>query len=141
MDRAVFASLVADRRAAACICGAAALHLGAVAAGFGGWQCPMLSTLGVPCPGCGLSRAAMLLVRGEIGHALSLHAFAPVLIGALAMLLVAATAGKRARERLAGTVRRVENHTGFSLWLVVALVIYWIARLALDARGLIAVVS
>ena len=140
MDRAVFASLLADRRAAVCICGAAALHLGAVAAGFGGWQCPMFSTLGVPCPGCGLSRAAMLLLRGEFGRALSMHAFTPVLVGALAMLFVAAAAGARTRERLAGAVRRVEICTGVSLWLLVALLIYWIARLALDARGLVTLV-
>ena len=141
MDRAVFASLLADRRAAVCICGAAALHLGAVAAGFGGWPCPVLSTLGVPCPGCGLSRAAMLLLRGEFGHALTVHAFAPALVGALAMLLVAATVGMNARERLSSAVRRVETRTGFSLWLLAALVIYWIARLALDARGLVTLVS
>ena len=59
----------------------------------------------------------------------------------LAMLLVTATVGTRVRERLVGAVRRVETRTGFSLWLLVALLIYWIARLALDARGLISVVS
>lgn len=141
MDRAVFASLLTDRRAAVCICGAAALHLGASAAGLGGWPCPILSALGVPCPGCGLSRAAMLLFRGEFGLALSIHAFAPLLVAALLLLLVAATVGARARDRLAGAVRGAEMRTGFSLWLLVALVIYWIARLSLDASGLVAVVS
>ena len=141
MDRALFASLLADRRAAGWICGAAALHLGASAGGLGGWPCPILSALGVPCPGCGLSRAAMLLFRGELGPALSMHAFAPALIVGLGLLLVAAFTGKSARERLAGAVRRAETRTGFSLWLLVALVIYWMARLALDVRGLVAVVS
>lgn len=136
MDRAVFASLLADRRLAACICGAAALHLGVSAAGFGGWPCPIFSALGVPCPGCGLSGAAMLFLRGEFGSAFAVHPFAPALIAALAMLLVAALAGTRVRERLAGTVRHAEIRTGFSLWFLAALVIHWLARLSLDARGL-----
>ena len=135
MDRAVFASLLADRRAALCLCGAAALHLGLTAAGLGGWPCPVMATLGVPCPGCGLTRAAMLLVRGEFGRALAMHAFAPALVGALGLLLVAAFTGKSARERLAGAVRKAEIRTGFSAGLLAALLIYWIARLCLDARG------
>ena len=107
MDRAVFSSLLADRRAALCLCGAAAWHLGASAAGLGGWPCPVLSTLGVPCPGCGLSRAALLFMQGEIGRALSTHAFAPAFVVALGMLFIAALSGARGRERLAGAVRNV----------------------------------
>ena len=136
MDRAVFASLLADRRMAACICGAAALHLGLTACGLSGWPCPVLSALGITCPGCGLSRAALLLVRGEFGRAVSVHAFAPLLVGALTMLFLTMSAGPRMRERLAGAMRRVEMRTRFSWWLLLSLVTYWIARLALDLEGL-----
>lgn len=134
MDRAVFASLLADRRVAVCISGAAALHFGASAAGFGGWPCQVLSTLGVRCPGCGLSRAAGLLVRGEIGRALATHAFAPVFVVALGMLFVAAVVGVERRARLVGKVRHLELRTGISVWLLAALLAYWLARLWLDAR-------
>ncbi|CAN5770811.1 hypothetical protein BH23ACT5_BH23ACT5_02720 [soil metagenome] len=35
--------------------------------------CPFALTTGVACPGCGLTRAAAWLVRGDLGSALSYH--------------------------------------------------------------------
>jgi hypothetical protein len=35
--------------------------------------CPMASTLGVPCPGCGLTRATLALLRGEFSAAFRFH--------------------------------------------------------------------
>ena len=41
--------------------------------------CPMAGVLGVPCPGCGLTRATLALCRGDLRHALALHPLAPVI--------------------------------------------------------------
>ena len=35
--------------------------------------CPMASVLGLPCPGCGLTRATIALARGDLREALHLH--------------------------------------------------------------------
>ena len=35
--------------------------------------CPMASSLGVPCPGCGLTRATLALLRGDVRTALHFH--------------------------------------------------------------------
>jgi hypothetical protein len=35
--------------------------------------CPMAALLGVPCPGCGLSRATLALVHGEVAAAFRFH--------------------------------------------------------------------
>lgn len=35
--------------------------------------CPSAGMLGLPCPGCGLTRATLLLVQGEFSRALALH--------------------------------------------------------------------
>jgi len=35
--------------------------------------CPMAAVLGVPCPGCGLSRATLALLHGNVRQALYLH--------------------------------------------------------------------
>lgn len=35
--------------------------------------CPMASTLGIPCPGCGLTRATFALLRGDVQTALHFH--------------------------------------------------------------------
>src|SRR4051812_36634265 len=41
--------------------------------------CPMASMLGVPCPGCGLTRATLALAHGDLKHALQLHPLVLVL--------------------------------------------------------------
>jgi hypothetical protein len=35
--------------------------------------CPMAGTFGVPCPGCGLTRATLALFRGDLRAALHFH--------------------------------------------------------------------
>lgn len=35
--------------------------------------CPMASSFGVPCPGCGLTRATLALLRGDVHGALHFH--------------------------------------------------------------------
>jgi hypothetical protein len=49
--------------------------------------CPMAGLAGIPCPGCGLTRATLALVRGDIAVAYHFHplvfVLAPVYIGVL----------------------------------------------------------
>src|SRR5262245_5496280 len=89
MKGSPFASLLRSRPVAALLAGIAALHLGLVALGLPGWPCPLLQGLGIPCPGCGLSRAALELLRGDWRAALADHAFSPLLVAALGVMAVA----------------------------------------------------
>ncbi|MDD2426868.1 MAG: DUF2752 domain-containing protein [Eubacteriales bacterium] len=50
-----------------------------------GSGCAVSSVIGFPCPGCGSSRAAVLLFQGRLGEALRMH---PLIILSLLMLLV-----------------------------------------------------
>jgi hypothetical protein len=47
--------------------------------------CPLASTFGVPCPGCGLTRATLALLHGNLRSALHFHPLvlllAPLFIG------------------------------------------------------------
>jgi Protein of unknown function (DUF2752) len=49
--------------------------------------CPMAGVLGVPCPGCGLTRATLALAHGDLRGALHLHplvlVIAPIFIWAV----------------------------------------------------------
>lgn len=45
-------------------------------------RCVWKTWLGVPCPGCGLTRACLAIMRGEFAHAWVLHPWAFLLVGA-----------------------------------------------------------
>ncbi len=122
------ASLLRDRRVALVVTGLAAAQLAAVAAGAGGWPCPVRSLAGVPCPGCGLTRATLALVRGEWGESLAAHAFAPVLLLGLAAFAAAALLPRRQRYAFAAAAERLERRTRAAVFLAAALLLYWSAR-------------
>jgi|ERR1044072_328425 hypothetical protein len=123
------ASLLRDRRFSLGVMGVAAAQVVGVATGVGGWPCPLKSALGIPCPGCGLTRASVSLLRGDFAAAFSAHAFAPVLLVGLAALAVAGFLPAAQREAFAGLVGRFERRTGVAYVLSAALLLYWSARL------------
>lgn len=43
--------------------------------------CPMVVITGLPCPGCGLTRAGFLLLRGDFAQAFLLHPFIYLIVG------------------------------------------------------------
>ena len=123
------ASLLRERGVALALTALVAAQVGAVSSGLGGWPCPFLGATGLPCPGCGLTRAALALARGELGASLAAHAFAPVLVLALAALAVAALLPRPQREAFAALAERVERRTRASAFVMAALLLYWLARL------------
>ena len=44
-----------------------------------GEVCPIRRLWGIPCPGCGISRAGMLLLEGKLKEAFRMHAFVYVI--------------------------------------------------------------
>jgi hypothetical protein len=125
----LLSSLLRDRRVSLGVAAVAAVQVAGVAAGVGGWPCPLKGALGIPCPGCGLTRATVSLLRGEFAAAFATHAFAPVLLLGLAALAVAGLLPAARREAFACLVGRVERRTGISYVLAAALLLYWSARL------------
>ena len=123
------ASLLRDRRVALGVTALAAAQVACVAAGAGGWPCPMKSALGIPCPGCGLTRASVALLRGEFANSFGAHAFAPVLLVVLAALAVAAFLPASQREAFANLVGRFERRTKAAYVVLGALLLYWSVRL------------
>ena len=86
--------------------------------------CPFALLTGTACPGCGLTRAAAWLVRGDLGAALTLHPL--VLLGAAWavagwMGLVTPTRGSRRVPR-----RLVDRAL---LVTAVSFVVVWMVRL------------
>ena len=123
------ASLLRDRRVSLGLAAVAAAQLAGVASGVGGWPCPLKSALGIPCPGCGLTRATVALLRGEFAASFGLHAFAPVLLLGLALVAVAGLLPAARREAMASAVGRFERRTKAAYVVFAALLLYWSVRL------------
>nr|HID13878.1 DUF2752 domain-containing protein [Anaerolineae bacterium] len=125
----LLASLLEHRRVALLLGGIATLQIGLVAAGLDGWQCPVKATLGVPCPGCGLSTAMVLLLRGEWRAALSTHAFAPIFLLGFVLMAVVSVLPARLHRRAVLRIAALERRTGMATFVLLGLVVYWCVRL------------
>jgi hypothetical protein len=125
----VFSNLLENRRDGLIILGAGAAHLGLSLAGLPGWECPILAVTGIPCPGCGLTHATMQLLNGDVVASLQTHAFAPVLLFALFLMLAALILPENAKLLLFATVRKLEIRNGLTSLVLSALMFYWFVRL------------
>jgi hypothetical protein len=97
--------------------------------------CPLANLTGWPCPSCGLTRAALALLRGDVAGALALHPLAPPVLLLLSIFAGGAWLGylrtgqpippwNRVRTRL---VRLLE---AAALLTCAALLALWLARFA-----------
>ena len=136
----ILAPLLRNRGAARIVAAAASYQIMAVAVGWPAWPCPVWHLLGVPCPTCGVSRASAALLPGNLGRAMQLHAFAPVLLLALVLVACASILPARIAAALSRRVEAIERSTGVSLLIVIALLMYWIARLAFAPALFIALI-
>src|ERR1043166_1711720 len=127
----VLSPILHDRRLSSVSSAAAALQVLLTFLHFPGWPCPLLSAVGIPCPGCGLSRATLFLIHGEWKESLVMHAFAPLLVFSLVLIAFSAIAPKAVVERMANHTEAVERYSGLTTFLLVGLIVYWLARLLL----------
>lgn len=139
--RLFVAPLLESRLICGCLCGAAVAHMAAISFGMPGWPCPIRSAFGIPCPGCGLGRAAVLLLRGEFSESLRMHAFAAPFVVAMILLLLAASAPARPRVALLAGIARCERAAPFAPVIPGGLVIYWLLRFVLDAPAFVHLVT
>jgi hypothetical protein len=121
--------ILRDRKFALAISGTGLLQAVTAVLGISLWQCPIFHLLGIPCPGCGMTRAAGSLLHGKWEQSLSFHAFAPVFVIALALVTCTALSPKRFRSHIIGMTESLERHTGITTLLLLGLIVYWLARL------------
>jgi hypothetical protein len=120
--------------------GAAAAHGVAALVGVSLWECPVRHTLGIPCPGCGLSRATGTLLHGDWQTSLTYHAFAPLLLLSLLVIGVISLLPSARREQAIAGVKRLETHTGLVAIGLVGLMVYWAVRLLVYREAFIILV-
>jgi hypothetical protein len=99
------------------------------ATGITAWQCPLRSTLGVPCPGCGLTRAMVMLAQGHWKAAIDLHAFAPIFFGVGILLVIGSILPAGLQKKIAYRITAFERLTGIVALLILSILAYWILRI------------
>ena len=127
------ADLIENRLQARSLTALLVASLAASALGAGGWPCPFRWALGVPCPGCGLSRGTTLLLAGHGSAALAAHPLAPLALFASLLLVAAALLPAATLTRLVLAVRRAERRVPLASLVVIALLAVWAVRLALPS--------
>lgn len=120
--------LIRDRRVGAAFV-LTGLFFGTLAAlGVQAFVCPLRMAFGIRCPGCGVTRGTLALLRGDWEAALALHAFTPVfLVGAVVLAVGVAVPGW-ARGKLADGIEAVERRTGITVLVLGAAAIYGLTR-------------
>lgn len=118
-----------DRKLALAILGTAGLILALFAFGIPGWQCPLLHLTGVPCPGCGLTRATYWLLRGDFRTALTFHAFAPIFLLTMGLVTASGLLPEEQRQSLLDKLEVAEQRSAIGLILLTTLFLYWVVRL------------
>jgi hypothetical protein len=125
----VLSPILRDRRLVIILLVAAIAQLSLVSFQLPGWPCPFFHVLGIPCPGCGLTRATLLLFRGDWKQSIAFHAFAPVFMMVLITTSASAVMPRKIRDRLIPIIEIMERRFGLSSFLLLALILYWLARL------------
>ena len=125
----VLAPLLQNRRLLLIIAALAVVQIVLVVAGLMGWQCPIYSTFGVICPGCGLTTAVAMLLEGHWLAAVQTHAFAPLLLILVVCILAASGLPAGHLRRLSDSVARLERKTGITAIVIAGMVFYWLLRL------------
>ena len=122
-------ALLRNRRFGLILTGALSLHIIFVLLHLPLWECPFFKVTGLPCPGCGLTRACLLLVQGDVQAAMKFHAFAPVFVILISMMMIATVLPKTVTEPLIQKAETLERKTGVTLIIFSGLILYWLARL------------
>ena len=125
----LLSTILRDRKLSLAILMVSSLQFVLGLARFSGWPCPFFHALGIPCPGCGLTRATFFLFGGEWKRAMILHAFAPFFVVALIVIGFCTIVPRRHTQRIVAATELVERYTGITAILLLGLIVYWLARL------------
>jgi hypothetical protein len=121
--------ILRERKFALALAGATVLHIALVSLNLPSWECPIFRATGIPCPGCGLSRATTLLIKGDFAGSFRFHAFAPIFFLAIVGLILSLLLPRSISQPAIARAELIERKTGLSVLILGGLLLYWLARL------------
>ena len=90
--------------------------------------CLMALALRIPCPGCGMTRATLALLHGDVARAFAIHPLSPIIAPLAAGWIVTQAASYVRTERGFGTARVPRSIELVAAALVMLLFGIWLAR-------------
>ena len=91
--------------------------------------CPLFALTGVPCPGCGMTRAFCALAHGEFLRAVHFNALSPALFLAGVLAWTSAAATLINQKRLRAVLARLRPNAFASKLILAFVCVWWAARL------------
>ncbi|WP_343229892.1 DUF2752 domain-containing protein [Roseimicrobium sp. ORNL1] len=128
-----FSSLLEQTAMCRAMLAMVALLGGAHLMGWSIWPCFFANMTGLPCPGCGMTRATAALLKGQWGLAMKHHPFSPGFMVMAAFLAWAALAPKAWRDPVNRWVKAFERRTCLPLLFLVCTFIYGLIRMAVPS--------
>jgi len=125
----IIAPFVSDRRAARIVTAIVALLLLLTASGLPVWRCPVHALFGVPCPGCGLTRSILCLLKGDWRESLSYHPFGILFFIAGALVSLAAFLPEKWGKAMGRVIEKVEMQTGLTMIALLSALLFGVLRL------------
>ncbi len=126
---AFFTSILRERSLCIALLAAGLVLVGANLLHWRVWTCAFRETTGLPCPGCGMTRALSALCRGQFTASWALHPFAPGIALGGVLLLLATLLPAGPRQHLLAVVETIERRTGITMWFIVAMLVWGVWRM------------
>ena len=126
----VFSNILRQRWLVFLLVSVVIVHLAVSSFGYEIWRCPIKSTFGIPCPGCGLSSAIISLLQGKWKTAFLHHAFAGIFLIGFTVAIGVSLLPFHDNKMVVNWISKFERCTGLFTYLMMALMIYWIMRLS-----------
>ena len=119
----VATALIEDRRLGwAMVLGGAVYGLLSLS-GWDVFPCPFKTVTGLPCPGCGMTRACGAALRGDWAQVLELNPFGPLFLAFWGVVTAGLLLPGGAGRRFAGWLGRIESFTRWPAWVMCRIVI------------------
>ncbi len=91
------------------------------------WPCPVRFIIGVPCPACGITRAARLVVRGDFVGATAIHPLVWIVGPVVAAFAIVEVLGF-IKTREWGASRKVRGSKVVMIGTAALMFVVWVAR-------------
>lgn len=101
------------------------VQVGWVFCGLNGWSCPLRGALNLPCPGCGLTRATVCLLQGQIRMALDFHLLSPAVLATAILLVIGAVRANPLYQWVLESLESMERRIPFTGIVLTGFLLHW----------------